>query len=742
MKDTSIPNSRTVESTFMRTIHCSENCEHQVQSNELQEFAAKFSFFEAPISNTNPSLEVDIYEVVDLISGQTFLDQTNHYRMLLRDDWNQAKIYKCSKFDYATFSGTFIKRNDSSLLQRSGYICIDLDHLKDLEEAKLKIIELLPPLLLFVSVSGDGLKIVYSYMIEDADHKEYFNALSEFFQCELKLAVDQSGKDISRACFLPHDPHPYFNIESCVNLDRYFVDMFYHVSEKLTPDIKNDQIISRLITWLNRTDKFEEGSRNRYIMRLAHACNRYGFHEIETIKQLSSFSQPGFSMEEIEAIVKSVYKHKEWHGVVKINSIANDKFNLPRKALKEIDSKIVPPMPTSGWPIEIQELILECSSVYQSPIDFWGTAVLSATALAIGQSSILKGKFENAPVFWSALVGNSGTGKTFPLEFAFAPFNQRDIRSFDKYDEDILAREELKMTQREQKDVTNSLAEPALGQYLLTDTSPEALVKANKKNPRGICLYRDELEGWINDFGRYGKSGEVQNLLSSWTQQPFTVNRTSSRSYKVPNPFIAVIGGIQPGRLSKLAEDGRLVNGFLPRICLAYPDLNEAPYYSTKILPQTYQNMYSIYIDRLLQLPGMRKEIRLTPESHELYEIFYNKNADLSNSTTIDYMRELNAKLNIIVYRIALTLHISNCIMKGEITAEIPAETMQDAIEMAQYFRATQIKMYHNLFADNDLSLNNKQIIRILNEKGAAQNEIAKVLKITQQAVSKSLSKG
>lgn len=48
-------------------------------------------------------------------------------------DKKEAKRYKSSAFDYATFSGTFATRNDKDLVAHSGLICIDFDHVSDLE---------------------------------------------------------------------------------------------------------------------------------------------------------------------------------------------------------------------------------------------------------------------------------------------------------------------------------------------------------------------------------------------------------------------------------------------------------------------------------------------------------------------------------------------------------------------------------------------------------------------------------
>jgi hypothetical protein len=67
---------------------------------------------------------------------------------------------------------------------------------------------------------------------------------------------------------------------------------------------------------------------------------------------------------------------------------------------------------------------------------------------------------------------------------------------------------------------------PAL-QYIVSDITPEKLIEANMNTPKGILMLRDEFRGYLKDIGRYNKSGEVEQLLSSFSQTPMTVNRST-----------------------------------------------------------------------------------------------------------------------------------------------------------------------------------------------------------------------
>ena len=111
-------------------------------------------------------------------------------------------------------------------------MCIDFDHLPNVGEMKSRLLtdEYFDTQLLFTSPSGDGLKWIISIPppspkwrgaggedklreagSEEMTHSDYFKAVANYIQQTYSITVDKSGRDISRACFLPHDPDAYIN---------------------------------------------------------------------------------------------------------------------------------------------------------------------------------------------------------------------------------------------------------------------------------------------------------------------------------------------------------------------------------------------------------------------------------------------------------------------------------------------------------------------------------------------------
>ena len=63
----------------------------------------------------------------------------------------------------------------------------------------------------YLPLAGDGLKWIIEIDTSRASHLDYFLAITNYIKQTYGILIDQSGKDISRACFLPYDPNCFIN---------------------------------------------------------------------------------------------------------------------------------------------------------------------------------------------------------------------------------------------------------------------------------------------------------------------------------------------------------------------------------------------------------------------------------------------------------------------------------------------------------------------------------------------------
>ena len=181
-----------------------------------------FSLFTAPIKTTRPFQNVNLFDIYNYIISPYAQQATQQLRLI--SDAKERRQYKSEHFDFCTFSGIFSYRTDKAIIQHSGLICLDFDHLPDVEATfnTLKNDRYFETQLLFRSPSGDGLKWVISffdsyrlYRNGEETLSEYqtrfFASLFNYILNHYNVQVDKSCRNVSRACYLPYDPNAYLN---------------------------------------------------------------------------------------------------------------------------------------------------------------------------------------------------------------------------------------------------------------------------------------------------------------------------------------------------------------------------------------------------------------------------------------------------------------------------------------------------------------------------------------------------
>ena len=389
------------------------------------------------------------------------------------------------------------------------------------------------------------------------------------------------------------------------------------------------------------------------------------------------------------------------------------------------------PFPVEGFPPELQHMINTCSEIYRTPRDYWAGAVLTASALGMGSKLELLTKYRNVPVIWLVLVGDVSSGKSNPLDFCLSYFKKLDTGSIKRYDENLAEFNVVsKMTARERlaEGIKEMPEKPECFQYILNDFTPEAMVAAHKVNNRGLLIERDELKGWFDDFGRYSKSGEQSNMLTSWSGYNITYNRKTSGILNISKPCIMVCGGMQPDLLPALAADHRAENGFLSRMCAIYPDNTEKARYNADILPEEIRTEWENYLSRLVGLPEY--SLVLSREAQDLYEEWYNHNAAMINDEESGYLKGVYGKLDIIALRTSIIIRGMNMAFGDLSWGEIAGEEMKAALEITEYFRAAALKVYRRIFLNCGSDMLNKRNVAwyLYKEIGMKKADIAKTL--------------
>lgn len=421
--------------------------------------------------------------------------------------------------------------------------------------------------------------------------------------------------------------------------------------------------------------------------------------------------------------------YSEGYGDRRPEKPSNEKEPVPA------EEKPTPPLPIEGMPEFIRHFITTMSGIYRTSPDYWAGAVIMATALAIGDKMELVTKYRNNAVLWGMFVGDVSNGKTEPLDACLRYFRRHDAKSIKQHDLNLAEFERIRSLTRQEREnegIDEMPPRPQCFQYLLTDTTAEGMADAHRVNTRGILINRDELKGWIDDFGRYSKSGEQSNMLSMWSQKGVTYNRKTSGILNIEKPVILVGGGIHRELLFTLANDNRAENGFLARMVAFFPDHTEKQLYCNELPDPALLDSFDDFIKLLTEVKEA-KTLVLTDSSAKLYEAFYNANVKLINAEPTAYLKGIYGKLDIIVLRIAIVLRAMNFALEGIASPGILPREMEAAIKITEYFRATALKVYNQIYGGQKFGKYSKEDISVW----LAQNtEIPKAL-IAQQILKK-----
>ena len=215
------------------------------------------------------------------------------------------------------FSGQFNKRSDSSLILHSGIICLDFDDYekkKDMLQDKEMLCKDKYVYSVFISPSGNGLKVLVKIPQDPDNHVNYFNALSKHFDSQ---HFDKTCKNLSRVCYESYDPLIYINENSSVwdKIDEpEYKEVNTYRDRPTIPITDENKVVDILVKWWTKKYPMVEGQRNQNVFILAMAFNDYGINKSLAGYVLSQYVTEDFTHAEIERTINSAYANTQNFG--------------------------------------------------------------------------------------------------------------------------------------------------------------------------------------------------------------------------------------------------------------------------------------------------------------------------------------------------------------------------------------------------------------------------------------------
>jgi hypothetical protein len=339
--------------------------------------------------------------------------------------------------------------------------------------------------------------------------------------------------------------------------------------------------------------------------------------------------------------------------------------------------------------------------------------MLSAIGAAIGTKVSIQAKpgWHVFPLLWTAVVGESGTGKTPAQNAVTKPLHDYQTLLFEKWQKERIEYETMAKALKDRGSSGNredikQVAPPVCGRILFNDITLEAVPPILEKNPFGVLMVRDEVAGWFGSFDRYSKgqgSSDAAGWLAIYGCSPITIDRkTGSGPIHVPRPFVAITGGIQPAILRRQMKQAHLESGMAARFLFAWPP-RRIKVWNDKCISKELQRSYGELINKLLLIGNEEPEtilekphvVLLSDEAQSLYEDFYNyHNVEIGKHEGTSAAAW--SKLEEHPLRIALVLHMVKWCETNEPIDEflrVDSETMEAAIQLTEWFKREALRI-------------------------------------------------
>ena len=389
--------------------------------------------------------------------------------------------------------------------------------------------------------------------------------------------------------------------------------------------------------------------------------------------------------------------------------------------------------PLHIFPAGVQNYINECHLKLNASIDFMCVSYLWLISVLVGNT--LKVKVKNgwidSPILWISVIGSAGVGKTPDIKLILKPLldlNSQEIKRYMKRQKEFKEYENLS---KEDKQVNASIEAPTKSQLIVDDVTIESLIDIHYHNPKSIGVFKDELAGWFKDMNKYRDGSDKERFLSAWSGDAIVLNRKTSEDAFVENPFIPILGGIQPAIFKEFQTNENQNNGFMDRMLFCdpkktakYPPLEEL---DERLIDQYRDVIFKIkeVIDRDLTtiVDGViiPKILELTSTAKKEYTKSHKHLIDLMNSEDeLSNHTGMFAKQITYIPRFALILEFINKIYNDEHATVITDKSIKGATELSNYF----ISMAKNNKIENKQNNTLSEFINKHKEKPAKELSI------------------
>jgi putative DNA primase/helicase len=256
-------------------------------------------------------------------------------------------------------------------------------------------------------------------------------------------------------------------------------------------------------------------------------------------------------------------------------------------------------------PEQIRAWVMDIAHRMQCPPDFPAVGAITAISSLIGARAVVQPKAKDdwqvVPNLWGLIIGSPGVMKSPALSESLRPLHRLEADAREAWEvereaweldakvvemaNDANDKEARKVAAKDPEKARSLLKpgelppSPVERRFIVNDATVEKLGELMSANPWGFMAYRDEIHGLLKGMDREGQEGARAFYLQAYDgNQGYTFDRIGRGTVRIPRVCLAMLGGIQPGRIQSYVRDavsgGAGDDGLLQRFGLTvWPDV-------------------------------------------------------------------------------------------------------------------------------------------------------------------------
>jgi putative DNA primase/helicase len=361
---------------------------------------------------------------------------------------------------------------------------------------------------------------------------------------------------------------------------------------------------------------------------------------------------------------------------------------------------LAPTLSPKMIPESLRPWLTDVARRLQCPLEFPTIAALISIGAVVGNRIGVRPKARDnswtlVPNLWGAAVAGPGLlMKTPSLQAGMEPL-------------EWLRRQVLKRTSGGGSPV------PKPRRFIVNDTTVEKLGELLKENPRGLLLFRDELDGFITKLDSRGHESDRGFYLETWDAlRSYSFDRIGRGTIHIPRMTLLILGGLQPDRLSRILNEistGRRTNdGFIQRFqLLVFPEVPDSwENVDEKPNIQAEKEVCGILRDLEALNPitiGAKKDrwghipfLRFSPRAQRVFNAWYKKlmNEIRGGKIANQALRFHLSKYPNLMPNLALVFHLAQRIGGYTSQSDISVLSARRAVKWCRFLRSHAQKVY------------------------------------------------